>query len=142
MKDVVQGSLKLPIPRRNMRVMLDIDGTITHSPDFFKMFSVLFSEVAEIHVVTARNFEKYHESTVAELQELGIQYHKLAFTYEKAQYVKKEGIKFVFDDMDEFFVHMPADVRCFKVRETDNFDWKSMRWIYDDYTGVHLEDLP
>ena len=141
MEDIVKGNVEMPESRRDVRVMLDIDGTITHAPDFFKMFSQLFINVAEVHIVTGRYHDDHAELTLKELDEYGIKYHKAIFTQNKLRYVIEEGINIVFEDVDEYFLNMPEGVVVFKIREEDNFDWSRMKWIYDDKTGIHIEDV-
>lgn len=142
MHDVIEGNLEIPESRRSMRVLLDIDGTISHSPEFFSQFSDKFSDIAEIHVVTCRYFDEEEKaSAIKELDDYGIKYHHLVFTYEKGVYAIEQGINIVFEDSDEFIAQMHPGVVCFKTRERDNYDWNSKRWIYDNSTGIHLEDL-
>lgn len=124
--------------------MLDIDGTITHAPKFFAELSQRFKDIAEIHVVTARDEEsdkEYDPNTVEELAALGIHYDYLVFTCEKAVYCIQKNINIVFEDTDEFYQNLPKEVLVLKIREEHNFDWISKRWIYDKETGVDIEDL-
>jgi uncharacterized HAD superfamily protein len=129
---------------KKLRIMLDIDGTITHAPQFFAEFSQRFQDIAEIHVVTARRPDRDKDespNTAEELAAWGIHYDHLVFTCEKAVYCIEKKINIVFEDTDEFYQNLPKEVLVFKIREEWNFDWQSKRWVYDDKTGVHIEDL-
>lgn len=123
-----------------LKILLDLDGTINSAPNFFSQFSMQMASIADIHVVTYRT-EGQRQETIDELQKLGIFYHHLALTKEKLAYVLDKGINVVFEDTDEFFKMMPESVTVFKIREEDNFDFRSHRWIYDDHTGIHIEDV-
>jgi len=123
-----------------LKIALDLDGTITYAPEFFRTFTEQFYNVAEIHIVTCRPPED-RESTERELKELGIKYHYLALERYKIVYCLQNGINAIFEDDDEFFLKMPKDVVVFKVRQPDNFDFRRQKWYYNDENGVHEEDL-
>ena len=93
--------------------------------------------MVEIHIITNR--EQTPENKVAirkELDELGIFYHHLVVTGNKAEYVLKEGITVLFDDTDEYFLSLPESVKVFKMREPWNFDFENHKWIYSGKTDV------
>lgn len=120
-----------------MRIAVDIDGTITSAPDFFQMMTQTLSQVAQIHILTARD-PNCREETISELVELGVMYDKLAITHEKVSYCINKKINVLFEDTDEYFSKLPPEVTVFKIREDFNFCWNSGRWIYSDKTGVHI----
>jgi hypothetical protein len=128
------------IGRKELRILLDLDGTITHDPKFFSIFCVAMQSVAEIHVVTHRPEEQQYE-TEEELKALGIRYDYLTLTPDKLAYALDKGINVVFEDFDHYIKYMPANITCFKIREKDNWHSKSRRWIYNDTNGIHEEDL-
>lgn len=123
-----------------MKIGIDLDGTITYAPEFFKLFTTCLAANAEVHVITCREIGTEAEIE-QELKELGIGYNKIAIVCDKVSYVKEHGIKVYFDDTDEFFLHMPKDVTVFKIREEHNFHWRHRKWLYSDDTGVDLEDI-
>ena len=118
-----------------MKIAVDIDGTITAYPDFFKLFTKAMTEIGcEIHVLTDR--EPGTEKGVAEeLENYGITYHKIKITGNKADYIMDESIEVVFDDIDEYFLSLPKGVAVFKVREKYNFDFTEKKWLYSEETG-------
>ena len=124
-----------------LKILLDLDGTINYAPNFFSQFTRAMKDIAEIHVVTYR-LDHQKDETVAELANLNISYHHLVLTKEKLEYALTKGINVVFEDTDEMFKYMPESILVMKVRETDNFDFKSRRWVYDDNTGIHIDDVP
>lgn len=123
-----------------LRVMIDLDGTISYDPIFFNIFTQCVAQYADIHIVTNRKSDELEE-TKELLRNKGITYHYLTLTYYKAVYAKENNINIVFEDEDEFFQLMPEDVTVFKIRETHNYDWKSNRWVYSEKTGINVEDL-
>lgn len=130
---------------KKFKILIDIDGTITHAPEFFSELTQRFAPIAEIHIVTARNIEEDNRrdcETEKYLKSNNIHFDHLVFASEKALYCVKNGINIVFEDVDEYFKELPDSILVFKIRETHNYDWKTRRWIYDDRTGVHIEDIP
>ena len=127
--------------RKPLRILLDIDGTITYDPTFFSNFAKQMRPVAEIHIVSHRP-EEMREETIEDLRKLGIEYDFLELTSEKLRYALEHGINVVFEDYDHYIKYMPEGVTCFKIREKDNWHWKSRKWIYSDEYGIHREYLP
>ncbi len=64
-----------------------------------------------------------------ELQRYGITYDVIKITSEKGQYILKEGIKVLFDDVDQYFRDLPEEVAVFKIRQKYNFDFAEKKWI-------------
>jgi len=129
---------------KKFKIVVDVDGTITHAPEFFAELTQRFKPIAEIHIVTARyqiEDESRGNETEKWLKEIGVHFDHLVFTSEKALYCIEKGIDVVFEDVDEYFKGLPEDVLVFKIRETHNYDWRTHRWVYDDETGVHIQDL-
>jgi len=95
--------------------------------------------VAEIHIITNREQTQESETNIRnELDELGIFYHHLAITGDKADYILNNGITVYFDDTDEYFINLPESVRVFKIREPWNFDFENHVWNYNNRTGQHI----
>ncbi|UCF00001.1 MAG: hypothetical protein JSV82_02760 [Planctomycetota bacterium] len=112
-----------------MKIAVDLDGTISEYPEFFKVFTKAMSKTGcKIYVLTDRPPET--EDVVAyELQRYGIKYDVIKITGEKSQYILEEGIKVLFDDIDQYFVDLPAEVAVFKIRQKYNFDFSERKWI-------------
>ena len=121
-----------------MKIAIDIDGTITYCPEFFKKLTNLFFNNSEIHIITARS-DNYDANTIKELEELNIKYHFIYFGFDKMNYVIDKGIEIVFEDMDEFSNNMPKNVTVFKIREEFNFNWIENKWVYSDKTGINID---
>ena len=130
--------------KKQFKILIDVDGTITQAPEFFAALTQQFALIADIHIVTAR-FEQEDRAlgneTKKQLREWGIKYHHLVFTSDKALYCIENGINIVFEDVDEYFKGLPESVTVFKIRETHNYCWKTHRWVYDESTGVDIYDV-
>jgi len=62
---------------RDMRLALDIDGTITSDPDFFaRLVQDVIRDGGEVHVVSSRSPEARRE-TLSELSQFGIRFSAL-----------------------------------------------------------------
>ncbi len=116
------------------KIGIDIDGTITEAPSFFREFIEQMSPIAEIHIITFRP-KKYKFETIQQLSAFGIKYDCITFTDDKRDYIIRNGINVYFDDMDEFIIDLPPSVTVFKIREKGNFDFEEKKWIYNPKTG-------
>ena len=120
-----------------LKIGIDLDDCITYCPLFFKAMTNAMQNVAEIHIITNREQTPDNEVIITkELNELGIFYHHLAVTGNKAGYILKNGITVFFDDTDEYFLNLPESVTVFKIREPWNFDFENHKWLYNDKTGI------
>jgi hypothetical protein len=110
------------------KIGVDLDGTISEYPKFFKVFTRAMAEAGcRICVITDR--PPGTEARVAqELEGYGIAYHAIKITSDKAGFIEDEGIRVLFDDMDRYFRELPADVAVFKIRQKYNFDFERMIW--------------
>ena len=119
-----------------LKIGIDLDDCITYSPLFFKALTNAMQSVAEIHIITNREQTPENETLIRkELDELGIFYHHLVVTGNKAEYILKKGITVYFDDTDEYLLDLPESVTVFKIREPWNFDFENHKWLYNDKTG-------
>ena len=114
-----------------MKIAIDIDNTITaskNSVEFFRMLTTLCISKHQIIIISNRD-EADRETTEEELDVLGIRYNKLILTADKAEYILKHGIEFVFEDTDEYFLELPETITVFKIRESGNFCFSEHKWI-------------
>ena len=110
------------------KIGIDLDGTISEYPEFFKLLSRAMARAGcKIYVVTDRM--PGTETAVAhELERYDITYHVIKITAQKAKYILREGISILFDDVDEYFLDLPEEVAVFKIRQKYNFDFGRKRW--------------
>jgi hypothetical protein len=123
-----------------LKIGLDLDNCVNYKPEFFSVFTQALKQVSEIHIVTHReNSAVSRQETETELKELGIFYHHLEITGEKADYILRKKIDVYVDDTDEYFQHLPESVFVLKVREPGNFEFDTSRWIYSKKTGIDID---
>jgi hypothetical protein len=123
-----------------LKIGIDLDDTITYCTSFFSIMTNAMKDMVEIHIITNREQTPESEAGIRkELDELGICYHHLAVTDNKAEYILKEGIAVFFDDTDEYFLSLPESVTVFKTREPWNFDFENHLWLYNNKTGQCIE---
>jgi uncharacterized HAD superfamily protein len=114
-----------------MKIAIDIDNTITASKssvEFFRTLTTLLISAHQIIIISNRD-EADRETTEEELDVLGIRYNKLILTADKAEYILKHGIEFLFEDTDEYLLELPDSVTVFKIRESGNFCFLDHKWI-------------
>lgn len=81
-----------------MRVIFDIDDTITRCPEFFGVISRgLMNEGHEVLIVTKR-FARLREKTEKQLDEWGISYNNLFMDESKHKLCEKLGVDVIFED--------------------------------------------
>ena len=120
---------------RKMKIAVALDGTISEYPQFFKLFTKAMSQAGcKIYILTDRP-PGTEEMIAEQLQSYGITYDVVKITSEKSEYILKEGITVLFDDVDQYFVDLPAEVAVFKIRQKYNFDFAQKKWIYSNKTG-------
>lgn len=130
------------------KIGIDIDGTITYAPEFFKMLTQALRTSAEIHIVTARTdpqdpkFHEIVEASLEELNALGIYCDIFAAVgaRNKVKYVTEEKISVMFDDVDEEICEMPESCKVFKIREDMNFCWDTNRWLHSEKTSLDIRE--
>jgi len=125
--------------KNTYKIGIDLDGTISEYPEFFKLFTKAIAEAGcKIYIVTDR--EPGTEVQVkAELKNYGITYHTIEITGDKVSYILGQGIGVLFDDVDHYFVELPEEVAVFKVRQKYNFDFAEKRWR-TAYRGPPMPD--
>lgn len=112
-----------------MKMAVDLDGTISEYPEFFKLFTRVTSEACcKVYILTDRPAGT-EDIVVEQLRSYGITYDFIEITGEKNQYILKEGIAVLFDDVDQYFLDLPAEVAVFKIRQKYNFDFAQKKWI-------------
>jgi len=113
---------------RKTKIAVDLDGTISEYPEFFKLFTKAMSQAGcKIYILTDRP-PGTEEQVVDQLQSYGITYDVVKITSQKSEYILKEGITVLFDDVDQYFVDLPPDVAVFKIRQKYNYDFAEKRW--------------
>lgn len=116
-----------------LKIGVDLDGTISEYPEFFKVFTKVMAEAGcKIYVITDR-LPRTEEDIARELEAYGITYHVLKITADKGRYVTSEGISVLFDDRDVYFRELPEEVAVFKVRQKYNFDFERKEWKNGDW---------
>lgn len=112
-----------------MKIAVDLDGTISEFPQYFKLFTKAMSQAGcRIYVITDK--PPGTEDMVAEqLKDYGITYDVIKITRQKSQYILNEGITVMFDDIDRYFLDLPPEVAVFKVRQKYNFDFAQKKWL-------------
>ncbi len=114
---------------RKIKIAVDLDGTISEYPEFFKLFTKVMSQAGcKIYVVTDRPTGT-EEQVAEQLQGYGITYDIIKITSRKSRYILDEGIEVLFDDVDEYFLDLPPEVAVFKIRQKYNFDFAKKKWI-------------
>ena len=113
-----------------LKIGVDLDGTISEYPEFFKLFTRVMAEAGcKIYVITDR-MPGTEAAAAKELERYGITYDVLKITAEKAKYILDEGIGVLYDDVDEYFRDLPVEVAVFKIRQKYNFDFVHKMWEF------------
>jgi hypothetical protein len=122
-----------------MKIAIDIDGCISEYPQFFRTLShALYGASCTVVVLTSRDPAGRAE-TEADLARWGIRYDELVYSMDKAAWILEQGVAVLFEDYDENFVSLPESVCVCKVREPENFNFETGRWVYHDRTGERAE---
>ena len=127
-----------PTSKTEPAIALDVDGTITDYPDFFRSLS--HSWLGQVHVITARGLSpEARKNTIEELAKLGVYYdelHLVRKVEDKPPLMLELGISVIFDDYDEAFQDLPIEYLALKVRNDGNYE--SRKWYYDHRTGIKI----
>lgn len=116
-----------------MKIAFDLDDTITLAPEFFSTLSKLWND--DVYVITLR---ADRQETIIDLENLDIRCTDVILVSsceEKAEVVKRLGIRVYFDDMPETLKDMPEETAVCLFRNAWNFDFEDRRWIFTDKTG-------
>jgi uncharacterized HAD superfamily protein len=116
-----------------MNIGIDLDGTITDAPEFFRALTSKWD--GKVYIITYRDNKEIAENDV---KKFGVKFDEVILVNsfkEKADVIREKNIKFFFDDMDEVIMHIPEDVMVFKVRNGGNFCSDSSKWLYSKNTG-------
>ncbi len=114
---------------QQIKIALDLDGTISEFPEYFKVFTEAMSQAGcKIYILTDR--PPGTEDRVAEqLRSYGIKYDVMKITSRKSDYILAKGINVLYDDTDIYFQDLPAEVAVFKIRQKYNFDFTRKKWL-------------
>jgi len=125
-----------------MKIGIDIDNTITFTKDSVEFFRTLTRLLISEHniIILSNRDETDRENTEQELDILGIRYNKLVLTADKAGYILKHGIQFLFENTDEYFLDLPKEITVFKIREEGNFNFTSHKWIASRQTTELIDE--
>lgn len=111
-----------------IKIAVDLDGTISEYPEFFKLFTKAMSQTGcQIYILTDRPAGT-EEQVADQLQGYDITYETIKITRRKSEYILKKGISVLFDDMDHYFLDLPPEVTVFKIRQKYNFDFAEQKW--------------
>lgn len=103
-----------------MKLALDYDDTLDQCPEFFSDLTKALKIAGwEIHIVTHIH-EEYREYREKQLVDNKITYDKLACTGLKKEYCIENGIKYIFDDVPDYFRAAPrAYLSLHVIKEVD-----------------------
>jgi hypothetical protein len=130
--EVLSKTAEIPKPALG----LDLDGTITDDPCFFKFLADAWMQTkGPVYVITYRHDRQSCINDLA-TYDMKVTDIILVDTFcEKAKWIKKLGITVFFDDMDEVTTHVAEGVSVYKPRNGGNFCYKSKKWLYSEETG-------
>ena len=112
----------------SLNIAIDLDGTISEYPEFFRIFiDAVRAAGCRVHVVTDRP-PGTEDEVAAELKAYGLNCDAIKITGDKAHYILSEHITVLFDDVDTYFLDLPENVAVFKIRQKYNFDFQNKRW--------------
>jgi uncharacterized HAD superfamily protein len=115
-----------------MKVALDIDGTISEHPEFFAVLSsALRAAGHQVLVLTYRDPNRV-EAAKAQLAGWRVEFDELVIAdslESKGQLCPAHGVDIFFDDQDECIAAVPEHILVCKVRNGGNFDFHERRWI-------------
>jgi hypothetical protein len=124
----VTGSSAMGANAGSLKIGVDLDGTISEYPQFFRLFTKAMADAGcKIYVITDR-MPGTEREVCRQLDGYGITYHTIKITSDKAGFILDEGINVLFDDMDRYFRELPEEVAVFKVRQGYNFNFARMVW--------------
>ena len=122
----------------DMKIAIDLDNTITYSPEFFRILTKALIAENDIFIITNRDPHTMEE-TEEELSVLGIRFNKVVLTGDKAEYIKENGIQVFIDDVDEYHLEIDENVLVFKIREPGNFDFAEKKWITSKRNSIFID---
>ncbi len=114
-----------------MNVGIDIDATITETPEIFALLSHALREAGHrVYVVSYRDPNSLDESR-AEVDKYGISYDDIFHPQDhedipqfKARMARELELDIFFDDMPETFCQMPPKVKRFWLCDPEVYDMK------------------
>ena len=114
-----------------MNIAIDLDCTVTGSPESIEFFSILTHLLCPSHkVYILTDAEPGTEQLIAEeLDDLEIDYSEIIIKGDKAKFIKENNISVFFEDTDEYFLELGPEVLVFKVRGETNFNYSAKKWV-------------
>lgn len=109
---------------------VDLDGTITDSPEFFK--TMMGTWPGRVIVVTYR---EHLRGAIDDLADFDYDEVVLAPSMDKSSIIIEKGIDVFIDDQDEMIYNIPEHVTVMKIRNGGNFDYDEKKWLYSEETG-------
>ena len=126
------NGLVRPKESEQMKVALDIDGTITEHPEFFAVLSSSLRAAGHRVIILTYRDPARAEATGAQLAAWGIGFDDLVIApslESKGALCGALGVDLFFDDQDECITAVPESVMVCKVRNGGNFDFAKRQWI-------------
>ena len=124
---VLTGATKPP------RLGLDLDGTISEAPEFFRLLSNMWP--GYVYIITYRTD---YEKARVDLDRYGLKYEELILVDSfdgKADVIVEKKITVYFDDQPEMLKNIPAGVQVMLCRNEGNFNFDEQKWIMSRITG-------
>jgi uncharacterized HAD superfamily protein len=115
-----------------MKVALDIDGTISEHPEFFSLLSSALRAARHYVLVLTYRDQNHIEATKAQLARWRIEFDELVIAQsleDKARLCAIHEVDLFFDDQDECITAVPERTLVCKVRNGGNFTFDRRRWI-------------
>lgn len=119
------------IPSLNLG--LDLDGTISEKPEYFRMLSNMWS--GNVFVITYRSD---YDKAKKDVEQYGIRYNEIILVRSfdaKAEVIREKNINVYYDDQPEMIANIPDNVQVFLVRNGGNFDYENQKWMMSDTTA-------
>jgi hypothetical protein len=115
----------------NVKVALDMDGTISEHPELFALLATSLRAAGHaVMILTYRDPDRV-EATRRQLAGWGIEYDEVVFApslHGKGEMCRQHAVD-VFIDQNECIVGVPEGVLVLKVRNGGNFDFEERKWL-------------
>lgn len=121
------------VPCASLNLGLDLDGTISEKPEYFRMLSNMWS--GNVFVITYRSD---YDKAKKDVEQYGIRYNEIILVRSfdaKAEVIREKNINVYYDDQPEMIANIPDNVQVFLVRNGGNFDYENQKWMMSDTTA-------